>query len=133
MPGALPGSGPESAGAHLEVAVLAIDAAHVLLDLLPDRPALRMPEHEPRRLLLHVEEIELRAEPPVVALLRLLEHLEIRVLVFLLRPGGAVDALEHLVAGVAAPVRPRDAHQLDNFLTVDGVRPAAEVDPVALP
>ena len=96
MPGALPEAAVEDLrGAHLEVAVLAIDAAHVLLDLLPERPALQVPEHEARRFLLHVEEIELRAEAPVVALLRLLEHLEIRVLVLLACPRGAVDALEH--------------------------------------
>jgi hypothetical protein len=40
-----------------------------------------------------VEQIELRGEAAVVALLRLLQHLEVRVLVFLLRPRRAVDAL----------------------------------------
>jgi hypothetical protein len=55
-------------------------------------------------------------------------------LVFLPRPGGAVDALEHLVAGVAAPVRPGYAHELEGLQLAGGrhVRPAAEVDPVAL-
>src|SRR6266851_3630340 len=39
------------------VAVLLVRAAHVLLDLLPDRPALRMPEHEPRCDVLLMEKI----------------------------------------------------------------------------
>ena len=70
----------------------------------------------------------------MVALLGLLQHLEIRVLVFLLAPGGAVDALEHLVLRVAAPVGAGDAHQLEGLQLAGGrhVRPAAQVDPVAL-
>ncbi len=101
---------------------------------LPQHPALGVPEHQAGRFLLHVEEIELRAEAPVVALLGLLQHLEVRVLVLLLPPGRAVDALEHLVLRIAAPVRARDAHQLEHLeLAGRGhVRPAAEIDPVAL-
>ena len=70
----------------------------------------------------------------MVALLGLLEHLEVGVLVFLVRPGGAVDALEHLVLRVAAPVRAGDAHQLEDLQLAGGrhVRAAAQVDPVAL-
>src|SRR3970282_731305 len=51
------------------------------------------------------------------------------------RPGRAVDALEHLVLRVTAPVRPGDAHQLE-YLELPGrghVRPAAQVEPIALP
>ena len=85
MAGALPKAAVENLrGAHLVVAVLAIHAAHVLLDLLPERPAFRMPEDQARRFLLHVEKIELRAEAPVVALLGFLQHLEVGVLVLLL-------------------------------------------------
>ena len=42
-------------GAHFEITVVLIDAAHVLLDLLPERPAFRMPEHEPGRDVLLME------------------------------------------------------------------------------
>ena len=89
----------------------------------------------PGRFLLDVEEIELRAELAVVALLRLLEHLQVRVLLLLLRPGGAVDALEHLVLRVAAPVGAGDLHELEDLQLAGRrhVRPAAEVDEVALP
>ena len=70
----------------------------------------------------------------VVALLGLLQHLEVGVLVFLLAPGGAVDALEHLVLRVSAPVGAGDAHQLEGLELAGGrhVRAAAQVDPVAL-
>ena len=37
------------------IAVILIHMAHVLLNLLPDRPALGVPENQPRRLILKVE------------------------------------------------------------------------------
>ncbi len=135
VPGLLPDALVEDLRpAHLHVAVVAVHAAHVLLDLLPQRPALGMPEHHAGRFVLHVEEVQLRAQAPVVALLGLLQHLQVRVLVLLLRPGRAVDALEHFVLRVAAPVGAGDAHQLEDLeLAGRGhVRPAAQVDPVAL-
>ena len=119
---------------HLEIAVVLVDAAHVLLDLLPDRPALRVPEHHARRFVLQVEEIELAAEPAVVALLGFLERVQIGVQVFLVRPGGAVDALQHLVLRIAAPVGAGDLHQLED-LELAGrrhVRAAAQIDEVGL-
>jgi hypothetical protein len=114
---------------HLKVAVVLVDAPHVLLDLLPHGPAMRMPEHHSRRLVLQVEEVELAAKPPVVALLGFLDAGEVGLEVLLRRPRGAVDALEHLVLRVAAPVRAGDLHQLEDFeLAGRGhVRPAAEI------
>src|SRR5690606_33887805 len=79
--------------ADLLVAAFAIDVAHVLLDLLPERPALRMPEHHPRRLVLQVKQVEFAPEAPVVALLGLLEHPQVGFLVLLAAPGRAVDPL----------------------------------------
>ena len=141
LPVVLPvaGSLPEAARqhhrpAHFLIAAVAIDLAHVLLDLLPQRPALGVPEDHSRRVLLHVEQVELRAELAVVALLGLLEHLQVGVLVFLLRPCGAVDPLQHFVLRVAAPVRAGDAHQLEH-LELAGrrhMRAAAQVGEIAL-
>ena len=84
----------------------------------------------PGRLFLRVEEIEVLGELAVVALLGLLQHVQVGVLVFLARPGGAVDPLEHLVAGVAAPVGAGELHQLEYFELAGGrhMRPAAEID-----
>ncbi len=120
--------------AHLLVAVVLVHAAHVLLHLLPDHPALRVPEDHPGGLVLQVEEVERRAEAAVVALFRLLEHVQVGLLVLLLRPGRAVDALEHLVPVVAAPVGARDLHELEDLELAGGgdVGPAAQVDEVAL-
>jgi len=70
----------------------------------------------------------------VVALLGLFQHRQVGVLVFLLRPGRAVDALEHLVLAVAAPIGAGHLHQLEHLELAGGrhVRAAAQVDEVAL-
>ncbi len=94
-----------------------------------------MPEHRARRLLLEVEEVHLAAELPVVALLRLLDLLEIGVELLLLGEGGAVDAGQHLAVGIATPIGARDLHQLEGRADLAGrghVRTAAEIEPVAL-
>ena len=114
---------------HFLVPAILVDAAHVLLDLLPDRPSLRVPEHHSRRLVLQMEEIELAPEPAVIALFGFLDPRDVRGEIVLVRPGGPVDPLQHLVARIAAPVRARDLHQLED-LELAGrrhVRPAAEV------
>src|SRR5207244_11661737 len=63
---------------------------------LEDR-TLGMPQDQSRPdVLLDREEVELLAENPVVALLRLLEPPQVRVEVVLGEPRGAVNALQHL-------------------------------------
>ncbi len=94
-----------------------------------------MPEHRAGRLLLEVEQVHLAAELAVVALLRLLDLLEIGVELLLLGERGAVDAREHLAVGIAAPIGAGDLHQLEGVADLAGrghVRAAAEVEPVAL-
>src|SRR5438094_3356320 len=91
-----------------------------------------MPEDEPWPdvLLLEREEGELLAQDAMVALSRLLEPPQVRLEVVLREPRGAVDALQHLAALVAAPVRTRGMQQLE-VLDPSGarhMRPAAEVD-----
>ena len=85
-------------------------------------------------MLREVEQVELHAEPAVVALARLLEPLEVRVEVGLRVERGAVDAGQLLVVLVAAPVRAGEAGQLERLdrLRVLQVRAAAEVGEVAL-
>src|SRR6266852_2860910 len=121
--------------AHFEITVVPGDAAHVLLDLLPDRPALRMPEHHARSFFLKMEKIQLRAQPPVVALLRLLDHAQVRFLLLLLGPGGPIDPLQHLVLGISAPVGTGDLHQLEYLELARGgnVRAAAQIDEIPFP
>ena len=69
----------------------------------------------------------------MVAALGLFQHVQIGFLLFLGRPGGAVDALEHLVLAVAAPVGAGHLHELEDLQLARGrhVGAAAQVDEVA--
>ena len=115
------------------VAIDLVHIAHVLLDLLPDRPALRVPEDQARRFFLEMEEIELLAQLAVVALFRLFQVVQVQFLVFLLGPGRAIDTLQHLVFRVAAPVGAGQLHQLEHFQLARRwhVRAAAQVGELA--
>ena len=119
---------------HLGVAAARVLPPPQVLELVPDHHSLRVPERRPGRLLGEVEEVELAAEPAVVARLRLLEPLEIRVEVGLRVEGGAVDPGQLGVLLVAAPVGARERGQLDRLdrLRVLQVRAAAEVRELAL-
>ena len=82
-----------------------------------------------------MEQVHLAAEPAVVALLGFLDLLEMRVEFFLLRERRAVDARQHRVVGIAAPVGTRRLHQLEGVADLAGrghVGAAAEVEPLAL-
>ena len=119
----------------LDIAGGGLAAADVVFEQLEQGPALGVPEHRARRLLLEVEQIHLAAELAMVALLGFLELLEVGVELLLFGEGGAVDAREHLAVGIAAPIGARDLHQLERVPDLAGrghVRPAAEVEPVAL-
>src|SRR5579884_753831 len=86
-------------------------------------------------MLVEVEEIELRAEMAVVAAARLLYALEVCVEILPRVEGGAVDARELRLRGVAAPVgagEPRQLQRLDRIRVLQ-VRPATEVGEASLP
>jgi len=73
-----------------------------------------VPEHQAAaELLADAVEVELAAETAVVAALGLGETLQVRGELLVVEPGGAVDALQLLVALDAAPVDAGDAQQLD--------------------
>src|SRR5262249_26456952 len=82
-----------------------------------------------------VEEIQLDAEPPVVAPPGLLEPLKVGVEVLRRVEGGAVDPGQLGVVLVAAPVGAREVRELQGLdrVRVLKVRPAAQVREVALP
>ncbi len=121
-------------GVDLLVAALAQQLPDVVLDLDVNPPAPVVPEHHPRRFFLNVEQIERLADLAVVALLRFLQPMQVGFQRFLIGPGGAVDALEHLVARIAAPVRARHLHQLEGFELAGGrhVRAATQIDEIGL-
>jgi hypothetical protein len=79
--------------------------------------------------LVDVEQVQLAAQLAVVALFGLFQHVQVLRQLVLAGPGRAVDALQHLVAVVAAPVGAGHLHQLE-VLELAGaghVRAAAQV------
>ena len=108
-PRRLPQDRPGDVRGHDEVvAALEVEVADVVLELLAEDAALRVPDRQARAELLGKrEQVELAAELAVVALLGLLEAVQVLVELLLRRPRGAVDPLEHRVGLVAAPVRAR--------------------------
>ena len=106
-----------------------------LLDEVAQQRALGVPEHQAGADLVgEGEQVELLADLAVVALLRLLEPVQVGLERRLVGEAGAVDALEHPVLLVAAPVGAGDREQLEGLdLAGRGdVRPAAEVGEAAL-
>ena len=79
-----------------------------------------MPENRSRRLFLKVEETKLLAELAVIALLRLLQHMEIGVEFLFSAPRGAVDALQHRAVRIPAPIGTGNAHQFEGMTHAAG-------------
>ncbi len=118
----------------LLVAAPLLELAHRALERAPDPLALGVPERGARRDVVEREQVELDAEPAVVALLGLGASPQVGVEVLLGRPGRAVDALEHRSLLVAAPVGAGRAEQLEraDLAGARDVRAAAQVDERAL-
>ena len=81
-----------------------------------------------------MEEIQFLAEATVITLFGFGQHFKISVLILRRSPGRTVDALQHFVLAVAAPVGTRHLHELKDleFAGRRHVRSAAEIDEVAL-
>ncbi len=116
----------EDRGAPLLVAAAGLGLAHRALEEAPHPLALRVPERRARRNVVEAIQVELDAEPAMVALLRLLAAPQELVQLVLARPHRAVDPLEHRPLLVAAPVRARDRQELE------GPDPARPLDVWAL-
>src|SRR5262252_1043651 len=105
---------------HLGIAGLFEAAAQIALDDAVERPALGMPEHAARRLFLLMEEIELAPQATMIALVGFLELEEVLLQRLVVGPGGAIDALQLLIARVAAPIGARHLHQLEGMAELAG-------------
>ena len=120
----------------LDIAGLLMDLAPVVDELVFEHHAVGQEEREARALVHEREQAELLAKLAVVTLFGLFDAGQIRVELLLLREAGAVDALEHLAAAVAAPVGAGDARELDGVaLDAAGriqMRAGAEVHEFAL-
>ena len=122
-------------GADFLVAGGGLAAAHVVLGGAIQAPAFRVPEDAADGFFLDVEQVHVLADTAVVAALGFFQLVEVGLQLLGVAPGSAVDARQHGVAVIAAPIRAGDLHQLEGGADVAGgahVRAAAEIDPVAL-
>src|SRR5262249_38161643 len=121
-------------GGDLLVAARVEDFADELLELAHDQPAVRQPERRARRDIVEGVQLELAPELSMVALLGFLEPPQMLVELLLREPRGAVDALEHRVVLVAAPVGAGGREELEvlHVRSRRHVGPAAQIDEVTL-
>ncbi len=120
---------------HLDVAAGLELATKIVLERAPQRPALGMPVDHAGGVFLLMEEAHLRTEPTVVALLRLLDAVQVGLQVLVGEEHRAVDALQLGVVGIAAPVGARHLRELEGLAELarrGQVRAKAHVEPVAL-
>ena len=111
------------------VAVVLVNSTHVLLNLLPNRPALGVPEHQAWCVLVNVKQIEFTAQFAVIALLCFFQLGQVVLQIFFAGPSGTVNALQHFVFAVAAPIGTRYLHKFE-VLELAGtgyVRAAAQI------
>jgi len=135
MAGPLPkGAFEDQGSADLLVSRRQMFFAPVLEERIDHPHPFGMEEGEPGTFIVEAEEVELAAQPAVIALFGHLQALEVLVQLLLRRKGCSVDAGEHSIAAVAAPVCPRhrqQSHRAD-AACIRNVRPPAQVDESAL-
>ena len=133
----LPQVGPPDVGGVDQVVVMVVvKVAPVVLDQRAHQPALGMPQDQARAdVIVNCEEIQLAAQCAVVAFLGFFQPFQVLVQLLLAGKGGAVDALEHGLVLVAAPVGAGNGQQLHRRYIPGGVQmgPLAEVNKAAVP
>ena len=88
-----------------------------LFQLFDHHAAIRKPERQAGAdLIIEDEDFQFPAQLAMVALLGFFQLCKIIFKLLRRFPGRAIDALQHLVLFVAAPVRARDGHQLERIL-----------------
>ena len=115
------------------VSVSEVRSAAVVLDLLAQQPALRMPDRQTApQIRGEGVEVEFGAEFPVVPLLGFFEPVEVGAQCLAIFPCGPVDPLELRILLVAPPVGAGGPHQLDGFDPAGrrDVRTTAQVDEI---
>src|SRR5262249_51806345 len=114
VPRLLPQGGVHQLGCtYLFEASRTLTLAHIRDQRLENLPSLGMPEDRTRCLLLEMEQVEVPADPAMVAFLGLLETMQVLVQLLLVGPCGSIDPLQHLVTRIAAPVGPSHLREFE--------------------
>ena len=103
--------------ADTQIAGLLFHLFGQFFQLLDHHAAVRQPQRQARaHFIIEHEDFQLLAQLAMIALLGFFQLMEIVLELLRILPGRAVDALEHLVVLIAAPVRARNGHQLEGIL-----------------
>ena len=102
-------------GFHFLIARVLVDLMPVVFQCVSQHHTLWVEEGKAGAFIQDVEKIKLAAQLAVIALLGFFQHFQILVQFFLVAESGAVDALEHLVFLVAAPVGSGYAGELEGL------------------
>ena len=94
-----------------------------------------MPENQARRLFLEMKQVLFTSQFAVIPLLRLFQAMQVLLQCLPVRPGSAVDALQHFITGITAPVSASQPGQFERgkFAGTGHVRTAAQVNELTLP
>ena len=121
---------------HLGIIGSVEPTAHIGFQLAPQHEAVGMPEHRSLRFGLEVEQVHLLPDLAMIALGGFLQPEQMLVELLLVEPAGAVDAAQHRILLVAAPIGAGDARQFEGIrIQPPGrghMRPAAHIEPRAL-
>ena len=74
-----------------------------------------MPKHHTGGFFLSMKKIELFGDFAMVAFFCFRNSVEVRLQFFFVAPGGSVNALQHLIVSITAPVGARDLSQSKRF------------------
>ena len=132
---ALPqGSVEHDGSADLLIACSAVDLAPVVDELVFQNHALGQEERKAGALLHQGEQLQLFAKAAVVALLRLLQHFQIFLKLACLGEGDAVQTVQAVALGVAAPIGGGHLQKLHGLQRAGAhqVRAGAQVGEIAL-
>src|SRR5207245_10086853 len=116
---------------HELIAALQDDVLDEAPQLEVQNRAVRVPENQPRPdILLNRVKVELFSDGPVIALAGFFEPANVALEIVLAEPRRPIDALQHLPALIAAPIRSRRVQQLEVLDTPRArhVRPTAQID-----
>ena len=120
---------------HLIIIGPVIAAAHVIDEVLKQGPALFMPEHGTRTLILEMKQIHFPPEFAVIAFFSFLKPCQVGFQIFFVCPCRSVNTGQHGVVAIAAPIGSGHLHQLEGLPDLPRrhhMRSAAQIEPVTL-
>ena len=121
---------------NFDIAVVFLAFAHIFDQLTVDFVAFVMPENRTRGIFrFKMEQIHFFAELAVIAFFGFFQHFQISFQIFFVGPGRCINALQHLFAGIAAPISAGNFHQFECIADFSGRRnmgTAAKIGKVTL-